>query len=145
MLAGLEGLKGSTSLGKEGRAGTLSALAIQAWAGQPPARKPQTSQLTTSLAPTHPAPCPFSCPPCCAVVAALLSSLDDPALALVQWNEVYGVVQDRLPAAVAVELETCVTGGWQGGQRHGGGRDRCAGLAGRPWNSFIFMNALDWL
>ncbi|KAL4859471.1 Acetyl-CoA carboxylase 1 [Chlorella vulgaris] len=44
-----------------------------------------------------------------AVVAALLSSLDDPALALVQWNEVYGVVQDRLPAAVAVELETCVT------------------------------------
>ncbi|EFN59405.1 hypothetical protein CHLNCDRAFT_56737 [Chlorella variabilis] len=44
-----------------------------------------------------------------AVMDGLLSSLDDPALALVQWNEVYGVVQDRLPAAVAVELEACVT------------------------------------
>ena len=53
----------------------------------------------------------------------LLSSLDDPALALVQWNEVYGVVQDRLPAAVAVELEACVTGRWGGVGREGGRGD----------------------
>lgn len=41
----------------------------------------------------------------------LLSSLDDPALALVQWNEAYAVVADRLPAAVAVELEAAAAGG----------------------------------
>ncbi|KAL4426359.1 hypothetical protein ABPG77_004653 [Micractinium sp. CCAP 211/92] len=40
------------------------------------------------------------------VMHALLASLDDPALALVQWNEAYGVVADRLPAGVATELET---------------------------------------
>jgi acetyl-CoA carboxylase/biotin carboxylase 1 len=40
----------------------------------------------------------------------LLSSLDDPALALVQWNEAYAVVADRLPAQVAAELEACASG-----------------------------------
>ncbi|PRW58200.1 acetyl- carboxylase 1-like isoform A [Chlorella sorokiniana] len=40
-----------------------------------------------------------------AVMDGLLASLDDPALALVQWNEAYAVVADRLPAAVALELE----------------------------------------
>lgn len=40
----------------------------------------------------------------------LLSSLDDPALALVQWNEAYAVVADRLPAAVALELEAAAAG-----------------------------------
>lgn len=40
------------------------------------------------------------------LVASLLACLDDQALALVQWNEEYGVVQSRLPAALAVRLET---------------------------------------
>lgn len=47
-----------------------------------------------------------------AVMDGLLSSLDDPALALVQWNEAYAVVADRLPAAVAVELEAAAAGGF---------------------------------
>lgn len=41
---------------------------------------------------------------------ALLASLDDPALALVQWNEAYGVVADRLPAGLATQLETAAAG-----------------------------------
>lgn len=39
------------------------------------------------------------------VVADLLATLDDPALGLVQWNEVYGVVSSRLPAGLASQLE----------------------------------------
>lgn len=39
------------------------------------------------------------------VLSALLSALDDPALALVQWNEAYGVVSSRLPPLLAAKLE----------------------------------------
>ncbi|CAK0731625.1 hypothetical protein CVIRNUC_000020 [Coccomyxa viridis] len=39
------------------------------------------------------------------VVEDLLSCLDDPALALLQWNEAFGVVQTRLPGELAQELE----------------------------------------
>ncbi len=42
------------------------------------------------------------------VVDDLLDTLDDPALALVQWNEQYGIVQSRLPASLAAELEAIV-------------------------------------
>ncbi len=42
------------------------------------------------------------------MVEQLLDSLDDPALALVQWEEQYGVVQSRLPASLAAELEATV-------------------------------------
>ncbi|PSC75189.1 acetyl-carboxylase 1-like [Micractinium conductrix] len=41
-----------------------------------------------------------------AVTQDLLTCLDDPALALVQWNEAYGVVADRLPPSLAADLET---------------------------------------
>jgi hypothetical protein len=47
-------------------------------------------------------------------MGGLLRTLDDPALALVQWNEAYGVVEDRLPAALAAQLEARVAGGWRG-------------------------------
>lgn len=40
----------------------------------------------------------------------LLASLDDPALALVQWNEAYAVVADRLPGSVALQLESAAAG-----------------------------------
>lgn len=63
---------------------------------------PITSPIGTSL----------MVPPGPAVMDGLLSSLDDPALALVQWNEAYAVVADRLPAAVALELEAAAAGGW---------------------------------
>lgn len=56
-------------------------------------------------------PCSQSVP-LLTVMDGLLSSLDDPALALVQWNEAYAVVADRLPAAVAVELEAAAAGGF---------------------------------
>jgi acetyl-CoA carboxylase/biotin carboxylase 1 len=39
------------------------------------------------------------------VVADLLTCLDDPTLGLVQWNEAFGVVASRLPAALAAQLE----------------------------------------
>ncbi|EIE18073.1 hypothetical protein COCSUDRAFT_26470 [Coccomyxa subellipsoidea C-169] len=39
------------------------------------------------------------------VMEDLLSCLDDPALALLQWNEAFGVVQTRLPGELAMELE----------------------------------------
>jgi pyruvate/2-oxoglutarate dehydrogenase complex dihydrolipoamide acyltransferase (E2) component len=40
-----------------------------------------------------------------AVVADLLACLDDPALALLQWTNVFSVVQTRLPVELANELE----------------------------------------
>jgi len=40
-----------------------------------------------------------------AVVADLLACLDDPALALLQWTEVFAVVQTRIPADLAARLE----------------------------------------
>ncbi|CAL8465869.1 g5405 [Coccomyxa elongata] len=43
------------------------------------------------------------------VVEDLLSCLDDPALALLQWNEAFGVVQTRLPGELALELEGIAT------------------------------------
>ena len=49
----------------------------------------------------------------------LLSSLDDPALALVLWNEAYAAAQDRLPQHVAAELEACVAGAPCGGVKGG--------------------------
>eukprot|EP00887_Chlorella_sp_A99_P005434 scaffold1.g5434.t1 len=45
-----------------------------------------------------------------AVVAGLLSSLDDPALALQQWEEQFAAVQSRLPSALANQLESIVDG-----------------------------------
>ena len=48
------------------------------------------------------------------VVKDLLDSLDDPALALVQWNEAYGVVASRLPPELATRLEAFVDEcGWE--------------------------------
>jgi len=40
-----------------------------------------------------------------AVVADLLACLDDPALALLQWTNVFSVVQTRLPVELTNELE----------------------------------------
>lgn len=40
-----------------------------------------------------------------AVVADLLACLDDPALALLQWTEVFAVVQTRIPGDLATALE----------------------------------------
>lgn len=42
------------------------------------------------------------------VVESLLDAMDDPALALLQWGEAYGVVQSRLPPTLAAELERIV-------------------------------------
>jgi hypothetical protein len=46
----------------------------------------------------------------------LLPNLDNPALALVQWNEAYGVVAGRLPPALAAELEQRAAGEGHGGR-----------------------------
>ncbi|KAL6777494.1 BCC3 [Auxenochlorella protothecoides x Auxenochlorella symbiontica] len=46
-----------------------------------------------------------------AVVSALLAALDDPALALVQWEAAYGVVAPRLPAPLAARLDALLAEG----------------------------------
>ncbi|KAK9805253.1 hypothetical protein WJX72_008860 [[Myrmecia] bisecta] len=43
-----------------------------------------------------------------AVVSRLLACLDDPALSLIQWTEVFAVVQNRMPTELAGQLDEIV-------------------------------------
>ena len=78
--------------------------------GVPLARSPPPNHSNHPVNTPLTSPIPLMSHILCAVMDGLLSSLDDPALALVQWNEAYAVVADRLPAQVAAELEACASG-----------------------------------
>lgn len=41
------------------------------------------------------------------VIANILTALDDPALGLLQWNDVYSTVESRLPATLTAQVGLC--------------------------------------